>query len=189
MVTRILRYLKNSPGKGIHFQKTAQRSITVYTDASWAGELTDRKSTTGYCSYIWGNLVTWRSKKQNVVTRSSAEAEYRALALGICESIWLKRVLTELRVKFEEPIQFLCDSQAAISIVKNPVHHDRTKHVEVDRHFITDTVAAETVRVDYVSSKQQTANILTKALPREVFEFLTSKLGLINIYTKLEGEC
>ncbi|CAN1188688.1 Retrovirus-related Pol polyprotein from transposon TNT 1-94 [Linum perenne] len=189
MVTRILRYLKHSPGKGIHFKKTTQRSITVYTDASWAGELTDRKSTTGYCSFIWGNLVTWRSKKQNVVARSSAEAEYRALALGICESIWLKRVLTELRVKYEEPIQFLCDSQAAISIVKNPVHHDRTKYVEVDRHFITDTVAAGTVQVYYVSSKQQTADILTKALPKDVFEFLTSKLGLINIYTKLEGEC
>ncbi|CAN1170498.1 Retrovirus-related Pol polyprotein from transposon TNT 1-94 [Linum perenne] len=189
MVVRILRYLKQSPGKGIQFKKDSKRGISVYTDASWAGELTNRKSTTGYCSYVWGNLVTWRSKKQNVVARSSAEAEYRALALGICEGIWLKRVLSELKMEYGGPIQFLCDSQAAISIVRNPVHHDRTKHVEVDRHFITDHVAEGVIQVEYVPSKQQTADILTKALPRDVFDYLTVKLGLINIYSKLEGEC
>ena len=189
MVYRILRYLKSSPGKGIYFKRTAQRGITVYTDASWAGELTDRRSTTGYCSYVWGNLVTWRSKKQKVVARSSAEAEYRALALGICESIWLKRIMNELKIEIDGPIQFLCDSQAAISIVRNPVHHDRTKHVEVDRHFITENVSSGVVRVEYVPTKQQTADVLTKPLSRDVFDHLLSKLGLINIYTKLEGEC
>ncbi|CAN1319977.1 Uncharacterized mitochondrial protein AtMg00810 [Linum perenne] len=80
MVMRILRYLKMSPGKGLLFRKHHQHHITVYTDASWAGELTERRSTTGYCTYVWGNLVTWRSKKQTVVARSSAEAQYRAVA-------------------------------------------------------------------------------------------------------------
>ncbi|CAN1770862.1 Retrovirus-related Pol polyprotein from transposon TNT 1-94 [Linum perenne] len=189
MVTRILRYLKGSPGKGIQFKRTTCRDITVYTDASWAGELTDRRSTSGYCSYVWGNLVTWRSKKQNVVARSSAEAEYRAIALGICEGIWLKRILHELKIGADDPIQLLSDSQSAISIVKNPVHHDRTKHVEVDRHFITDNVTRKMVQVGYVPSRQQNADILTKALSRDLFEALSDKLGLINIYTKLEGEC
>ncbi|CAN1337340.1 Retrovirus-related Pol polyprotein from transposon TNT 1-94 [Linum perenne] len=189
MVVRILRYLKHEPGKGIQFRKTTRRDVTVYTDASWAGELTDRKSTSGYCSYIWGNLVTWRSKKQNVVARSSAEAEYRALSLGICEGIWLKRVLNELRIVYEGPVQLLSDSQAALSIVRNPVHHDRTKHVEIDRHFITSNVTEGIIQVEYVPSKQQTADILTKALARDDFGYLSSKLGLINIYTKLEGEC
>ena len=133
-VMRILRYLKGTPGVGLLFQKHTGRRISIYTDASWAGDLTDRRSTSAYCTYVWGNLVTWRSKKQAVVSRSSAEAEYRALADGMCEGIWLRRILSELRVENENPVRVLCDSQAALSIVKNPVHHDRTKHVELNLH-------------------------------------------------------
>ena len=81
--------------------------------------------------------MTWRSKKQSVVSRSSAESEFRALALGICEGMWILRLLRELRIETDSPIQMYCDNQAAISIAKNPVHHDRTKHIEIDRHFIS----------------------------------------------------
>ena len=129
-VNRILRYLKMTPGHGLLFKKCENREIEIYTDASWAGELTERRSTTGYCSYVWGNLVTWRSKKQSVVSRSSAELEYQALALGICEGMWLQRLLRELRVEAKKAVRMFSDSQAAINIAKNPVHHDRTKHVE-----------------------------------------------------------
>ncbi|TYK05138.1 putative mitochondrial protein [Cucumis melo var. makuwa] len=90
-VNRILRYLKNTPGKGLMFRKTNRKTIEAYTDSDWAGSVIDRKSTSGYCTFVWGNLVTWRSKKQSVVARSSAEAEYRAMSLGICEEIWLLR--------------------------------------------------------------------------------------------------
>ena len=82
-VMRILRYLMGTPGIGLYFQKHSERAISVYTDASWAGELTNRHSTSAYCTYVWGNLVTWRSKKQSMVSRSSVEAEYRALAEGM----------------------------------------------------------------------------------------------------------
>ncbi|RVW93337.1 Retrovirus-related Pol polyprotein from transposon RE1 [Vitis vinifera] len=153
-VYRILRYLKMTPGKGLFFRKTENRDTEVYSDADWAGNIIDRRSTSGYCSFVWGNLVTWRSKKQSVVARSSAEAEYRALAQGI-----------------------------SISIAKNPVHHDRTKHVEIDRHFITEKVTSETVKLNYVPTKHQTADILTKALPWPNFEDLTCKLGLYDIYS------
>ncbi|RVW92046.1 Retrovirus-related Pol polyprotein from transposon RE1 [Vitis vinifera] len=129
-VYRILRYLKMTPGKGVFFRKTENRDTEVYSDADWAGNIIDRRSTSGYCSFVWGNLVTWRSKKQSVVTRSSAEAEYRALAQGIYEGIWIKR----------------------------------TKHVEIDRHFIIEKVTSETVKLNYVPTKHQTADILTKAL-------------------------
>nr|CAN82240.1 hypothetical protein VITISV_044199 [Vitis vinifera] len=125
-VYRILRYLKMTPGKGLFFRKTENRDIEVYSDADWAGNIIDRRSTSGYCSFVWGNLVTWRSKKQSVVARSSAKAEYRALAQGICEGIWIKRVLSELGQTSSSPILMMCDNQAAISIAKNPVHHDRT---------------------------------------------------------------
>ncbi|CAM8951545.1 unnamed protein product [Rhodiola kirilowii] len=95
-VYRIIRYLKSTPGKGLFFGKNKNRGIEVYTDADWAGSISDRRSTSGYCTFLWGNLVTWRSKKQSVVARSSAEAEFRSMAQGVCEILWLKRVLEEL---------------------------------------------------------------------------------------------
>ncbi|RVW70809.1 Retrovirus-related Pol polyprotein from transposon TNT 1-94 [Vitis vinifera] len=117
---------------GLFFQRTTNKEIEIFSDADWAGSVTDRRSTSGYCSFVWGNLVTWRSKKQSMVARSSAEAEFRAMAQGICEGIWLNRLLEELRVPLKHPMVLYCDNQAAISIAKNPVHHDRTKHVEID---------------------------------------------------------
>ena len=89
-MNRILKYLKKDSGKGLMFKKTIKRTLEVYTDVDWAGSPSDRKSTSGYFSFIWGNLVTWRGKKQAVVARSSARVEFHALALGICEGIWLK---------------------------------------------------------------------------------------------------
>ncbi|RVW23360.1 Retrovirus-related Pol polyprotein from transposon RE1 [Vitis vinifera] len=141
--------------KGLFFRKTENRDTEVYSDADWAGNIIDRRSTSGYCSFVWGNLVTWRSKKQSVV----AEV--------------VQKLSTEL----------LHRESAAISIAKNPVHHDRTKHVEIDRHFITEKVTSETVKLNYVPTKHQTADILTKALPRPNFEDLTCKLGLYDIYS------
>ena len=181
-VTRILRYLKMTPGKGLFFQRTTKKEIEIFSDADWAGSVTDRRSTSGYCSFVWGNLVTWRSKKQSVVARSSAEAEFRAMAQGICEGIWLNRLLEELRIPSKHPIVLYCDNQAAISIAKNPVHHDRTKHVEIDRHFIKEKIEEGFFKVSFTPTNCQTADILTKALARVNHEDLTEKLGMINIY-------
>ncbi|RVW74059.1 Retrovirus-related Pol polyprotein from transposon TNT 1-94 [Vitis vinifera] len=124
VVIRILRYLKMTPGKGLFFQRTTKKEIEIFSDADWAGSVTDRRSTSGYCSFVWGNLVTWRSKKQSVVACSSAEAEFHAMAQGICEGIWLNRLLEELRVPLKHPMVLYYDNQAAISIAKNPVYHD-----------------------------------------------------------------
>ncbi|RVX06379.1 Retrovirus-related Pol polyprotein from transposon RE2 [Vitis vinifera] len=166
------------------YSSERQRTVTLkYTQMRIGQETSLTGGPLGYCSFVWGNLVTWRSKKQSVVARSSAEAEYRALAQGICEGIWIKRVLSELGQTSSSPILMMCDNQAAISIAKNPVHHDRTKHVEIDRHFITEKVTSETVKLNYVPTKHQTADILTKALPRPNFEDLTCKLGLYDIYS------
>ena len=183
-VMRILQYLKSAPGTGLSFKKRRSRGVEVFTDADWAGYVPDRRSTSGMCTYVWGNLVTWRSKKQSVVSRSSAEAELRSLASGVCEGIWLKRVLDDLKIIIEGPIKLFCDNQAALSIAKNPVHHDRTKHIEIDRYFISEKIEEKIIDMEYIPSGHQLADILTKALPRATFSELCSKLDLLNIYSQ-----
>ncbi|KAH9741647.1 protein kinase domain-containing protein [Citrus sinensis] len=120
-VFRILKYLKTSPGKGILFSKNNHLRVEAYTDADWAGSFVDRKSTSCYCTFVGGNLVTWRSKKQPVVARSSAEAEFRAMTFGICELMWLRMFLIELKVWKTKSMRLYCDNKAAISIAHNPV--------------------------------------------------------------------
>ncbi|WKA07561.1 hypothetical protein VitviT2T_025368 [Vitis vinifera] len=148
-IMRILRYLKNAPRKGILFAKNVDhQSIEVYTDADWAGAVDDRRSTSGYFTFVGGNLVTWKSKKQNVVARSSAEAEFRVA----------------------------CD------IAHNPVQHDRTKHVDVDRFFIKEKLDDKIVELPKIRSEDQLANILTKAVSSQVFSKFLDKLGMYDIY-------
>ncbi|KAL0536093.1 hypothetical protein IC582_025025 [Cucumis melo] len=174
-VNRILRYLKNTHGKGLMFRKTNKKTIEAYTDSDWARSVIDRKSTFGYHTFVWGNLVTWRSKKQSVVAKSSAEAEYRAMSLGICEEIWLQKVLSDLHQECETPLKLFCDNKAAISIANNPVQHDRTKHVEIDRHFIKERLDSGSICILYIPSSQQIADVLTKGLLRPHFDLCVSK--------------
>ena len=162
--------------------KNEQRGVEAYTDVDWFGLVTDRRSTTGYYTFVWGNLVTWRSKKQSVMARSSAEAEFSTMSHGICEMLWLKRVLEELRQPIEGTMKLYCDNKAAISIAHNPIQHDKTKHVEIDRHSIKEKLETGVLCMPFVPTTQQIANILTKGLIKPNFEFLTSKLDMIDIY-------
>ncbi|XP_020262438.1 uncharacterized protein LOC109838399 [Asparagus officinalis] len=130
VVMKIISYLKAAPGKGILFQRNENfLKVEGYTDAEWTGNICDRRSTSGYFTFVGGNLVTWRSKKQNVVSRSSAEVEYQGMAIGIQELLWLKLLLTNLSFSPKEPMMLYCDNKASCHIVHNPVQHDRTKHV------------------------------------------------------------
>ena len=179
---RILKYLKGTVGKGLYFAKNEAKTVEAYMDADWAGSMDDRRSTSGYCTFVWGNLVTWRSKKQNVVARSNTEAEFRAVAQGICELLWLKLLLEELKVTSHQPMKIYCKNKAVINISHNQVHHDQTKHVEVDRHFIKEKLEEGTICMTYIPSAQQAADLLTKALARPAFEKLRDKLKLLNIF-------
>ncbi|KAK3029571.1 hypothetical protein RJ639_038460 [Escallonia herrerae] len=155
-VLRILRYLKSAPGQGILFTKNEDhQSVDVYTDADWAGAVDDRRSTSGYFTFVGGNLVTWRSKKQNVVARSSAEAEFRGIALGVCEALWLRLLLQDLGCVSKQPIKLYCDNKAACDIAHNPVQHDRTKHVEIDRFFIKEKLDEKIVELPHIRSEDQ----------------------------------
>lgn len=178
-----MQYLKGTPGRGILYKRNGNAIIEAYTDADYAGSVIDRRSTTGYCTFLGGNLVTWRSKKQNVVARSSAEAEFRAMAQGICELLWLKIILEDLKIKWGGPMKLYCDNKSAISIAHNPVQHDRTKHIEVDRHFIKEKLDSGLICTPYVPSQGQLADILTKGLSSPIFERIVSKLGMENTYS------
>ncbi|GAB2281827.1 hypothetical protein Dimus_039497 [Dionaea muscipula] len=181
-VHRILRYLKGSPGKGLLFAKRSHLDVAGYSDADWAGDQTTRRSTSGYFTFVGGNLVTWRSKKQKVAARSSAEAEFRGMAQGICELLWVRRVLRDLGVGSSKPMALYCDNEAAIAIAHNPVQHDRTKHVEVDRHFIKEKLDRRDVSLPFVKSSDQLADVLTKTVPSRDFSSSIDKLGMIDIY-------
>ncbi|WKA00244.1 hypothetical protein VitviT2T_018623 [Vitis vinifera] len=182
-VMRILRYLKNATGKGILFSKNVDhQSIEVYTDADWAGVVDDRRSTSGYFTFVGGNLVTWKSKKQNVVARLSAEAKFRGMNLGLCEALWLRLLLQDLGYLSRQPIRLFCDNKAACDIAHNPVQHDRTKHVEVDRFFIKEKLDDKIVELPKIRSEDQLADILTKAVSSQVFSKFLDKLGMCDIY-------
>ena len=156
--------------------------MDAYSDANWAGAIDNRRSTSGYFTFVGGNLVTWRSKKYNAVARSSAEAEFRGMTLGICEALWLRLLLMDLGYLLRQPIRIYCDNKAACDIAHNPVQHDRTKHVEVDRFFIKEKLDEKIVELPKIRSEDQLADILTKTVSSRVFSKFLGKLGMCDIY-------
>jgi hypothetical protein len=131
---------------------------------------------------VRGNLVTWKNKKQNVVARSSAEAEYRAMASTVSELTWIKQLLEDMKIICNEPMQMYCDNQAVRHIASNTVFHEQTKHIEVDCHFVREKVQSRQIKTQFISSQDQLADILTKTLDKGSFEKLLIKLGSIDIY-------
>ncbi|KAM1489804.1 hypothetical protein ACFXTO_033012 [Malus domestica] len=137
----------------------------------------------GYFVIIGGNLVSWRSKKQKVIARSSDEAKYRSMAHGVCELLWVRNLLRDLGFRPKHAMRLHCDNKAAIDIAHNPVQHDQTKHVEVDRNFIKEKLEARLIEVPFIKSEDQLVDMLTKAVTSTVFHSSLSKLGIHDIYT------
>ena len=133
------------------------------------------------------NLVTWRSKKQKELSLSSAEAELRALKKGVCEGMWLKDILQDLCLFSGKSMTLYSDIKSAIAMAKNSVQHERTKHARVAKHYIKQNIDEGFITPQYIPSLEQVADILTKSIPGPQFQNLVTKLGMINIYTQLEG--
>ena len=179
-VKRIFRYLKDTPTLGLWYPKTLSFDLYSFSDADFGGCKIDRKSTTGTCQFLGGCLISWFSKKQNSVAQSTTEAEYVAAGSCCAQVLWMKQQLEDYGlIVCKIPIK--CDNTSAINLSKNPIHHSRTKHIEIRHHFIREHVLKGDVALEYVNTKEQLADIFTKPLDREQFSKIRGELGLMDI--------
>ncbi len=176
----VLRYLQGTKNVGICYSKDSG-DIIGYTDADWAGDLDDRKSTSGYLFMLCDGAVSWKSQKQRCVALSTAEAEYVAMSAAVQESVWLHQLISELTDSSLgiNPVLIYEDNQAAIAMAKNPQFHGRAKHIEIKHHFICDQIARGIIKLEYCPTSQMIADILTKGLSRDSFSELRKNSGVI----------
>jgi hypothetical protein len=183
---RILRYLKGTLDRGILFQP-GPIALTAFTDADWVGDPCDRRSTSGIIVFLGNNPITWLAKKQHTVSRSSTEAEYRSLASGAAELAWIRQVLCDLGLFLPSAPLIWCDNTNALALASNLVFHGRTKHIEVDYHFICERVVRGDITLQFISTDDQLVNIFTKAFPSPRFHRICSKLLVCSVDHQFEG--
>lgn len=181
-VHHLLQYLKSAPGQGLFFPASNQLDLTAYADADWGSCLDTRRSTTGFSVFRGNSLLSWKSKKQPTVSKSSTEAEYCTLSSVASELVWLTRLLTHSEIQISSTMVF-CDNQSAIHLASNPAPHERSKHIDIDYHFIRELVQSKLIKLIHVKSQHQIADLFTKALPYPQFSSLIPKLGIHNIYS------
>ena len=186
---RIVRYIQGTLDYGLHLYPSSCSTLISYTDADWGGCPDTRRSTSGYCVFLGDNLISWSAKRQPTLSRSSAEAEYRGVANVVSESCWLRNLLLELHCPVHKATLVYCDNVSAIYLSGNPVNHQRTKHIEMDIHFVREKVARGDVRVLHVPSRHQIADIFTKGLPLVLFEDFRDSLSVRKPPVLTAGEC
>ncbi|CAA7019514.1 unnamed protein product [Microthlaspi erraticum] len=179
---RVVRFLKGSPGQGIFLSSDPDLTLTVYCDVDYNSCPLTRRSLSAFVVLLGGSPVAWKTKKQDMVSHSSAESEYRSMAVALREIKWFRRVLAGLGIDQSKPTRLFCDNKAAIHIASNPVFHERTKHIESYCHAVRDAVQEGVIVTDHVRTEEQLADILTKALGRAPFQYLLSKLGVRNLH-------
>nr|GMD47282.1 uncharacterized protein LOC109158084 [Ipomoea batatas] len=184
---RVLRYIKGSPSQSLFYPAEASLNLKAFSDSDWASCAETRKSITGHCIFIGASLVSWRSKKQAMVSKSSSEAEYWALATIACELQWITSLLRDMHVNSANPVVVYCDNKSAIAIAENHVFHERTKHIDIDCHTIRQRIIQGLIKLLSVSSLNQVADGFTKPLALHLFTTFTSKLGVQNLHTPAYG--
>lgn len=187
LAKRLLRYLRGTLDHGLLLRRDSPLSLHAFSDADWAGNQDDCTSTSAYVVFLGSNAISWCSRKQRSVAKSSTEAEYKAVALAASEVLWLSSLLRELSVTSPEPPVIYCDNIGATYLCSNPVFHTRMKHIAIDFHFVRERVQRGQLKVSHVSSSDQLADSLTKPLSRTRFAFLRSKIGVSELPTILRG--
>ncbi|XP_019157728.1 PREDICTED: uncharacterized protein LOC109154379 [Ipomoea nil] len=180
---RLLRYLKGSPRKVLYYSSNSELKLQGFCDSDWATCAETRKSITGFCVFLGDSLISWKTKKQATISRSSSEAEYKALATTVCEIQRLLYLLADLKVNKNTTIPLFCDNKSAVAIGGNHVFHERTKHIEIDFHVVRQKVHEGVIKLMHIPSHKQIADGLTKALPITLFEVFHSKLGLQDLHS------
>ena len=180
-VKRIMRYLKGKVHVGLLYSRYGSKECIGYSDADWAGDLDDRKSTSGYMFQVSGAAVSWRSKKQTCVALSTAEAEYMALVSAAQEAIWMRQLATDLGSNPTGATVIFEDNQSAIRMAKNPQFHGRAKHIGIKFHFIREQVNTGTVELNYCPTEEMVADMLTKGLSRDKLAKMRTMAGLTNM--------
>jgi len=175
---RILRYIKGTLDFGLLYLPSNDFRLKGYCDSDWAGDVDDRRSTSGFVFYMGDAAFTWSSKKQPIVTLSTCEAEYVAVSSCVTQAIWLRYLLKELHFEQKEATDIGVDNKSAIALAKNPLFHERSKHIDTKYHFLRDHVASKEVQLNYVKTQDQVADIFTKTLKFETFKTLRSLLGV-----------
>ena len=174
----ILRYVRRYPDLGLFFKQGEENRLHGYTDADYGQDIDDRISVGAYIFFLGNSPISWNSKKQSSTSRSSCESEYRALAQCSCEAVWIRRLLGELKILDDKPTYLYCDNQSSIKLSYNPVFHERSKHFEIDYHYTRQKIENNTIKVEYISTQEQPADILTKPLGRIKFENCRDRLYL-----------
>lgn len=164
VVQRILRYVHGTINLGLKIRRSKSMMVSAFSDADWAGCVDARRSTGGFAFFLGNNLVSWMARKQATVSRSSTEAEYKALANTTAEIMWIQKLLTELKIDHPPAARLWCDNLGAKYLSANPVFHARTKHIDIDFHFVREWVAQKLLDIRFINSEDQLADGFTKAI-------------------------
>ena len=165
------------------FVKTGSLKLTDFSDGDWAKCLFTRKSVSGNMVFFGNSLVSWRSKKQDTVSRSSTESKYKPLGTLASEIIWILKILKDVGVNNLVPVNTFCDNESAIKLALNLIFHDKTKHFEVDVHFIREKISKRIIKLLDINTKDQIADILTKSLGISQHEVLVFKMGMVDPFS------
>ncbi|KAL4030992.1 hypothetical protein IC575_009247 [Cucumis melo] len=161
---RILCYLKGTLDYGLFYSSSKEFKLEGYCDSEWVGDTNDQKSTSGYVFFLGNTTFTWNSKKQPILTLSTCEAEYVAAASCVCHAVWLRNLLKTVGILEDDPTMIHVDNKSTVALAKNPVFHDRNKHIDTRFHFIRDCISRKEVQVEYMKTKDQITDIFTKPL-------------------------
>ncbi|PKI67820.1 hypothetical protein CRG98_011793 [Punica granatum] len=186
-VKHILRYLKGTITYGLRIRPSPISSIHGFSDVDWAGNPDDRRSISDFIVFLGSNPVSWRSKKQRTIARSSTESAYKSLANATAEILWLQSLLRELEVSQCHPPTIWCDNISTIYLTTNHIFHVRTKHIEIDYHFVRERFMRKQLSIRFINSDDQLDDALTKGLSSSRFADIRSKLHVAKSLFGLRG--